>query len=68
NSNARSGTNSNSIDGANMTSDNMKDQTFFTTQANWDISIWDFNIWEIKLGAVRPTLIGVGDDDGTIMR
>ncbi|NQX80729.1 MAG: hypothetical protein HRT66_01880, partial [Flavobacteriaceae bacterium] len=31
NSNARSGTNSNSIDGANMTSDNMKDQTFFTT-------------------------------------
>ncbi|NQX81054.1 MAG: DUF5018 domain-containing protein [Flavobacteriaceae bacterium] len=26
---------------------------------------WDFvNIWELKSGAIRPTLIGVGDDQG----
>lgn len=27
---------------------------------------WDAGIWELKQGAQRPTLIGVGDDDGKL--
>ncbi|NQX80588.1 MAG: hypothetical protein HRT66_01150 [Flavobacteriaceae bacterium] len=68
NSNKISSTDDGSFDGANMALSQMSDETFFTTPGNWDTNVWDFSIWEIKLGAVRPTLIGVGDDDGTLIR
>lgn len=49
--------------GAHMDSSSFIDSTFiFTTMG------WSSDIWEIKDGAIRPTLINTGDDDGTVMR
>lgn len=61
--------------GKSITTDDFKNTgDFFTIETNWKdvdndgtVDIWDFtNIWEIKDDADRPTLQGLGNDDGTI--
>lgn len=56
--------------GGDLTTDQFKSSTFLTDQSNWySDTKWNFStIWEIKTGAVRPTLKGVGDDDGSVLR
>lgn len=62
--------NAQSLWGSDITTDNFKTETFYTDSNNWyteeDVDhLWDFTeVWQIKDGADRPTLIGVGDDDG----